>query len=326
MSCEIVIVFLRFFRKILKQIAILAIIVRMREFTLTIDDLAESKEFEELCNILRQFTGIVVGLVHPDGKLAKLLCNESDFNPLCRLIGATSQGRDACQATDRFYANRVMAYKTGIHYFCHAGLVDFAVPVFIENRHIATISCGQILAENPSEKGFRELRRRLEKIPYDPKQLRKAYFNCPYMSAEKTRMLLRLLSFFANYFCEMGHRLHTTRKDSKYPEIQQAKDYIKDHFSDKLDLTEVAENVGLAPTYFSYLFTKVAGVNYSHYLNKLRLGEAKKLLKESDWSITKISLQTGFSSLPYFNQVFKKFENCSPTQYRVKLQSEITTI
>lgn len=283
--------------------------------TFSIFDLAESKEFAEFFTIIQQITGIVVGLRHPNGDLAKLLCPETDYNPICQCILASPEGKVACDTTNKFYCGLLKKCKHGLHYFCHAGLIDFVVPIYIENWHIATINCGQLLPEKPSEKGFKGLCEKIKDIPVDIEELRKAYFQATYMPPDKLKWILRLISFFADYFCEVGCRLHSAHQVPQ-PHMTEAIRYLEENFREDISLAEIASSVGLCETYFSRLFSKTIGIPYTHYLINLRLGEAKKLLQKTDWTVTKIATDVGFKSLPYFNLVFRKSEKCSPIQYR----------
>jgi len=291
-----------------------------------ISDLAESAEFAEFFAIIRQLTGIVPALASPDATWSKLLCPETEFNPLCQLLLASPEGRAACDATNKLYCGQVTKCKHGLRYFCHAGMVDFAVPVYIDDWHIATINCGQMLSEKPSKKGFKKLCEKINGIPTDIKELRKAYFKSAYMPMEKLETVLKLISFYADYFCEMGHRLHPANQSKNHPQIIEAVKYLKEHFRDDISLQEIASCAGLCETYFSRLFTKIMGIPYTHYLNNLRVSEAKKLLGKTDRTITQIAFDVGFNSLPYFNQTFQKFEKCSPSKYRKKTASESQSI
>jgi len=291
--------------------------------TFSISNLSESEEFAEFFIIIRRLTGIVTALAHPDGTLAKLLCPETEFSSLCQLICSSPQGRTACYATDKHYCAQVTKCKHGLRYFCHAGLVDFAVPVYIEDWHVATINCGQILPEKPSEKGFKKLCKKIMGIPVDMKKLHKVYFQSTYMPPEKLDMVLKLISFYADYFCEVGRRLHPANPSKNHPQINKAVNYLIEHFRDDISLQEISSSVDLCETYFSRLFTKVMGIPYTNYLNNLRLSEAKKLLEKTDWTITQISFNVGFNSLPYFNQTFRKSEKCSPSQYRKRNRDAI---
>ena len=286
-----------------------------------INYLAESQEFEMFFKIVRDLTGIATALTKPDGTLAKRLCQESEYNPICQLILATNEGRTLCYSTNQQYCKQIMKCKHGIHYLCHAGLIDFAIPIYIQGKHLATINCGQLLSEQPSEKGFKKLYANLKDIPIDIKELRKAYFSANYANSNKIEVIQALLSFFAEYFGEMGYRLHTTRYVNFSDPVLELQNFIKENFSDSITLNDAATMVGLSPAYLSRLFSKHTGVHFVEYLNNLRIDQATKLLIKTDWPITRIAMEVGFNSLSYFNQVFKLLQNCSPQQYRKKTRT-----
>lgn len=285
----------------------------------TISDLADSKEFAELHKIITDFTGVPMGLTTAEKVSAEVgFCPPAMFNPVCRVIRTTKEGCQRCLDTDTFHLRQVVRESKGKHYTCHAGLVDFAVPIMIQQRNVGVISCGQILSSPPTEEGFQTLIERLADLNLDEEELRKAYFQTPYMPYEKIESLLKLLSFFAEYFCEVGMRLKEAQKDRRYPEIAKAKDFIKDQFREPINLKDVADHVFLSEAYLSRLFHRIEGIPFSRYLQAVRVEEAKKLLIRTDWSVSQIAFSVGFSSLSYFNQFFKKAEACTPTHYREK--------
>jgi len=284
-------------------------------------ELANSSEFEEFAVILRELSGIVIGLEHPeDISLSKSFFSESEMNPLCQMIRSTPQGKAACRETDLVYSKNAAQEKHGIRYLCHAGLVDFSVPIYIENQHVATISCGQILPESPSEEGFKKLCQRLTG-PIDADKLKQAYFQSQFMPIDRIEKVFKLLLFFSRYFCEMGRRLKVAHENRKYPEVYKAVDFIQQNFRKPISFSEVCSYVYLSESYFSRLLKKVTGDTFTELLQKIRIGESKKLLEKTDCTITKIAYKVGFSSPAYFYQTFKKLENCSPRNYRNRIRT-----
>jgi AraC-like DNA-binding protein len=92
--------------------------------------------------------------------------------------------------------------------------------------------------------------------------------------------------------------------------------YIEMNYAYKLTLEEVA-NVAYMSTYnFCRTFKKATGKTMIEYINFVRLKEAEKLLIASTKNISDISLEVGFSSLNYFNRLFKKKNGISPYQFR----------
>ena len=124
--------------------------------------------------------------------------------------------------------------------------------------------------------------------------------------------------FFAEYFCEVGIRLKRYKNDFNYPEIAKAKEFIKRNFHEPLNLKKVADHVDLSESYLSRLFHRVEGVNFSQYLQNIRIEEAKKLLEKTDWTVGQIAFSVGFGSLSYFNKLFRNSEGASPNHYRKK--------
>ncbi|MFD3158085.1 PocR ligand-binding domain-containing protein [Haloimpatiens sp. FM7330] len=92
--------------------------------------------------------------------------------------------------------------------------------------------------------------------------------------------------------------------------------YVNENYMKNITLNSAAQYVHLNPTYFSSLFKKEVKTGFSDYLNQVRIGEAKKYLRETDISILEISIIVGFESQSYFSKVFKKITGLTPRQYR----------
>lgn len=283
----------------------------------TFDDLAESREFRDFFEIARELTGILVTLVDPTGARTKRLFPLEVENPLCRLIKAQPAGLEACLQVDRCHYEEAVKNRRGIRYACHAGLMDLAVPVYVEGRHVATINCGQVLTAPPSEAGWRAVQRRLRVLRLDPHRARRAYFRSPWLPPEKLESALKLFAFFAEHFGEVGRRLKEAERTSSLY-VDAAKRYARERFREPLALADVARHIGLSPAYFSTLFRRVVGVNWCLYLQQTRIEAARRLLEKSSHRVTDIAFETGFNNLTHFNRVFRKLEGCAPGRWRAR--------
>lgn len=92
--------------------------------------------------------------------------------------------------------------------------------------------------------------------------------------------------------------------------------YIDNNYKKNLSLEDVSKVIYLSSYYFSRLFKKEVGVNFSGYLLHKKLDEAKRMLETTDASVLEISTALGFAEQSYFCKVFKKHIGQSPTQYR----------
>lgn len=85
-------------------------------------------------------------------------------------------------------------------------------------------------------------------------------------------------------------------------------------------LEDLAEIVGLNPVYFSVLFKKETGINFSMYLVNVRMEKAKELLCNTNETVAAIGDKVGYKDSRYFSQIFTKQVGIKPVLYR-KLHS-----
>lgn len=91
---------------------------------------------------------------------------------------------------------------------------------------------------------------------------------------------------------------------------------INERFAENICLDDISSLLGFDRSYFCRIFKSATGATFTEYLNFVRICKAEKLLSKTDESILDISADVGFSSVSYFNKIFKKYKNCSPSFYR----------
>ncbi len=157
-------------------------------------------------------------------------------------------------------------------------------------------------------------------------QMKNEYFSC------NVYRELAIYSLLINFFIKLGYN-HFNTKD-RFPNVSIYKqkeyvrkfnsllDYIETHYTENLNLNEIAASIGFSKYHFSRLFKQYTGFTFCDYLNYRRLKMAEELLSKQDFSITEIALQSGFSSISTFNRLFKEQKNCTPREYRGKIQKK----
>lgn len=108
-------------------------------------------------------------------------------------------------------------------------------------------------------------------------------------------------------------------KSREVQKILPALSYINSHYAEPLTLPQVAAMMGFNESYFCRIFKAATGATFTEYIGFVRVCKAEKLLARTQESILDISAAVGFSSVSYFNRVFRKFRNCSPKVYRSAL-------
>lgn len=115
--------------------------------------------------------------------------------------------------------------------------------------------------------------------------------------------------------------LLSTEKELENDGIRKAKSYIKDHYTDKITLNDLAEYVGYNPSYLSAMFKKHEGIPPLDYLNLTRINQAQIFLAASDFSISDIAMMVGFNSVSYFNHTYKAITGQTPGEYRAAIHA-----
>ncbi len=107
---------------------------------------------------------------------------------------------------------------------------------------------------------------------------------------------------------------HATR--SKRQNLQQIKEYLDAHYTEKITLDDLAERFYINKFYLTRVFKEQFGQSVTNYLVQLRITQAKRLLRFSDHSIESIAQDCGLSDANYFSRLFKRVEGMSPGEYR----------
>ncbi|WP_058302987.1 helix-turn-helix domain-containing protein [Gorillibacterium timonense] len=102
-----------------------------------------------------------------------------------------------------------------------------------------------------------------------------------------------------------------------WPEkIRLAVEYIESHYSRMISLDQLSERLGLSKYHLLRVFTETVGVSPNHYLNRVRIEAAMRLLRETDWSVERIAEQVGYSGGSYFIKVFRNLTGLTPGNFR----------
>lgn len=93
-------------------------------------------------------------------------------------------------------------------------------------------------------------------------------------------------------------------------------EYVSEHFTEQLSLSELAGRYFINFSYASSLFKKETGKTFSEYVTELRMKLAKELLIKNELSISEIGIKCGYEDSYYFGRVFKKRYGAPPSAYR----------
>lgn len=98
--------------------------------------------------------------------------------------------------------------------------------------------------------------------------------------------------------------------------IREVKDFLEQNYKEKISLEQAAAHVYMNPSYLSRLFAKAEGCGVSQYLQKIRVEQAKLLLKDPHLRVYEVGDQVGYPNFQHFLKVFKQYAGVTPSRYR----------
>lgn len=98
-------------------------------------------------------------------------------------------------------------------------------------------------------------------------------------------------------------------------------DYINNHYAEQITLGEMSRLLNIDKSHLCRIFKNTVKTSLMNYVNFVRIYHAEVLLSTTDKNISEISYETGFCSVSYFIEIFRKFNFCTPARYR-KLLTE----
>jgi AraC-like DNA-binding protein len=237
-------------------------------------------------------------------------------NAFCALTAAKSRTCAAClQLQGRLTAAAVEHPATRT---CAFGLCETAVPVKSGPRTIGFLQTGQVMCRPPTAAAFRRTVDRARKLGVDigNAETKRAYFETPVVSQKKLDSISHLLASFADHLAMKGNQLVLQAVNVEPPLVARAKQFIQEHYAEKLSLRLVAAAVNTSRFYFCKQFRKATGFSFTEFVSRTRIEQAKILLLNPNLRVSEIAYEIGFQSLTHFNRAFKKIMGQSPTEYR----------
>ncbi|WP_222120682.1 AraC family transcriptional regulator [Paenibacillus sp. Y412MC10] len=116
------------------------------------------------------------------------------------------------------------------------------------------------------------------------------------------------------------YQIGSGHEDNKALRIGEAVTYIEEHFLQPITLQAMADKAYLSTRQFQRVFTRNYHTTPMDYVIRKRLDYSCTLLRYPNLSISQVALESGFRDQNYYARQFRKVYNCTPSEYREKLQ------
>lgn len=251
------------------------------------DNLTLNLNREMLLDLMKDFnllTGIKIALFDPNGN--EVLSYPEAHCAFCAGLRATPEGEMACQSSNHKSFRICQASQHLEIFTCHAGLIEATAPLVENGIVIGYIMFGQIT--DNSEITYASYKSK-EQILAAAKILEA----CTFYVLLKDMVSLRGANFIEN----LNH-------------------FLLAHLSEDLSVDRLMAEFSISKNKLYDSCSKYLNTGIAEHIKTLRIEEAKRLLKETDLPVNRISDLVGFNDYNYFCRVFKQMVGTPAGKFR----------
>ena len=101
--------------------------------------------------------------------------------------------------------------------------------------------------------------------------------------------------------------------------VKEILDYLQEHIYGKVTIGDLAKHLDKSESTIKQLFAQYRDGGIIRYYNRLKIKEARKLIREGNYNMTQISDMLQFDNPQYFSKCFKTVTNMTPSEYKASI-------
>lgn len=247
----------------------------------------------ELKNLMKDFytlTGIKIVLF--DSEYHELLAYPDSNCSFCQYMKEHPATRKLCEKSDLQSFHTCQEQGKFIIYHCHAGLIEATAPLIDEHTVIGYLMFGQV-ADAATKLPSKYKKDVTVKTSEQIQAAAKIMEACTFYVVYKKSIRLQRRNFLTN--------MNT---------------FLNSHLTEDLSVERITLELGISKSKLYQVCTDHLGCGIAKHIKSLRINRAKELLRNTDYPITKVAEDSGFSDYNYFCRIFKKETGISAKKYR----------
>ncbi|AEV29319.1 DNA-binding domain-containing protein, AraC-type [Sphaerochaeta pleomorpha str. Grapes] len=271
-------------------------------------------EVKQLIDSFSYCFGVKITLYSPlvEEWLVGAFLKSSDY---CTLLQKGLHYRPRCLAQDKLMCERCKRLGKLTVYRCHGGLNEAVMPIERDGMTIGYAMLGQF---RTLEHAPAQLLGEWTSSGLEEKDFISAYMARPYFEEETLSRMLHLFTMLINFVSSSSYvKLWQPQL------VEKVIQYLDEHMQEPSNLTVVARAVDRSESAVSHAIKQKFGVSFKQLATVRKIQRFESLLNKNPLlQINEASLLVGFPDQLYFSRVYRKFRNCTPSQYIKTLHSK----
>ena len=246
-----------------------------------------------------------------DGNYVKIMAYPEQHSKFCEFMHNNPTTRQNCIKSNVTAFKECKKNESLVIYTCHAGLTEVVAPLKDNHVIIGYIVFGQITTIEDTALHMQTLKTLCQQYGLYSLDCTELITDIQYHSEEKIQALAQLLEASTYYVMYKG--IIRLNRNGFLTKLDH---YIDQHIADKITIHDLCIEFMMSRTKLYDVINDSLNTSIGRYITVKRIEHAKKLLVETDSTITEIAELTGFTEYNYFCSVFKKEVGITANQYR----------
>ena len=263
----------------------------------------------ELEKVLKHFynvTKFMIVLYNSDREV--LYSYPKNICEFCNAVRQSKALESKCFECDRQGFDICDKMRKPYIYKCHMGVIEAIAPIYANEINIGYMMFGQITEKN-SDEVYKKAKIVSEKYKIELNE--KMIENMTTADMEYINSAVIMMTMCASY-------LYTNELIKNNPDIfvYQLKQYIHAHLDADVSIKTLCSHFYISRSKLYKISKDSFDMGISDYIKSQRINKAKKLIENTDNTISQIAAQVGINDTNYFIRTFKNLQKVTPLKYR----------
>lgn len=262
---------------------------------------------ERLNEVIKDFciiTNVSVSVL--DAELATIASYSEKKPEFCMEIQKSPGGHEKCMCSDLTLLKKCRESRSVEWHICHAGILDAAMPIIKADNIIGYIVIGRTRVLD-----FDKVYKRIDWMSTDYRKMQEYYMAINEYNDRQIHSMFELAAMIVSFI--LTNEIINPELD---PFSQRAAEYIDAHLKETLSVEVLCRELNVSKNYLYEKFRTSFNSTVNNYIISHRMQRACSLLKNTDFSVSRIAEEIGIGTYTYFSRLFKAKYNISPLAYR----------